>query len=150
MSDQSHDIDVLNDLIATTLDSADGYSDAADHAKNPMIADLFKQWAAERRQVVADLRIAVRDLGGQPEDDGTVLASAHRMFMDLRSSMSNDDRAVIDEVERGEDHIKDKYEHALGDEALGPQARAAVQGAHTSVRAGHDEMRALKQSHEDH
>lgn len=73
MSGQSHDIDVLNDLIATTLDSANGYSEAADHAKSHTIADLFKQWAAERRRVVADLRVAVRDLGGQPEDDGTVL-----------------------------------------------------------------------------
>lgn len=148
MSEQSHDIDVLNDLIAATLDSSDGYSEAADHAKNPMIADLFKQWAAERRRIVAELRVAVRDLGGEPEDDGTVLASVHRMFLDLRSHMGHGDRAVIDEVERGEDHVKDKFEHALGEERLGPQARSAVQAAYTSIRVGHDEMRTLKQSHE--
>ncbi|RAO76171.1 PA2169 family four-helix-bundle protein [Dyella jiangningensis] len=148
MNERSHDIDVLNDLIAATLDSSDGYSEAADHAKNPMIADLFRQWAAERRRVVAELRVAVRDLGGEPEDDGTVLASVHRMFLDLRSHMSHGDRAVIDEVERGEDHIKDKFERALAEESLGPRARDAVQAAYAPVRAGHDEMRALKHSHE--
>jgi len=148
MTDHAHDIDVLNGLIETTLDSCDGYSEAADQSKNVMIADLFKRWAAERRRVVADLRTAVRELGGEPKDDGTVLASAHRVFLDLRAHMSRGDKAVVEEVERGEDHIKHKFEDALKDEKLGVQARAAVQAAHVSVNSGHDEMRELKLSYE--
>lgn len=46
-------------------------------------------------------------LGGTPEDNGTVLGSAHRMFLNLKSVVTGqDDKAIIAEVEQGEDHIK--------------------------------------------
>ena len=90
------------------------------------------------------LQQAVRREGGEPVDDGTVLASAHRVFVDMRSSISKGDKAVIEEVERGEDHIKAKYNEALKDEKLSLTARETIQEAYTSVRMGHDQMSALK------
>jgi uncharacterized protein (TIGR02284 family) len=144
MNDRAHDIEVLNCLIESTLDSSEGYREAADQSKDVMIADLFKRWAVERRRVVADLRNAVRELGGEPEGNGTALASAHRVLLDLRAHMSKTDKAVVSEVERGEDHIKSKYEDALKDEKLGPQAIAAIRKGYLSVKNGHDEMRELK------
>lgn len=148
MNDRAHDIKVLNCLIESTLDSSEGYREAADQSKDEMIAELFKRWAVERRRVVADLRNAVRELGGEPDDNGTVLASAHRVFLDLRAHMSKTDKAVVNEVERGEDHIKSKYEDALKHEKLGPQALAATRKAYVSVQLGHDEIRELKKAYE--
>lgn len=148
MTSHSHDIDVLNGLIATTLDSSHGYSEAADHAKNVMVADMFRQWAAERRNVATNLRAVVHELGGEPKDDGTLLASIHRMFLDLRANMSKGDKAVVEEVERGEDHIKQKFEDALEDKEVQLQARAAIELAYTSVKVGHDEARKLKHAYE--
>jgi len=146
MSEQSHEIHVLNDLIETTIDSVDGYAEAAKDAENAQFRDLFLSRAAERRQVATRLREAVRQEGGEPADDGTVLASAHRMFVGLRSSMSKGDKAVIDEVERGEDHIKAKYDDALKDDKLSTGTRQAIQLAYASVRQGHDQMSAIKHS----
>lgn len=146
MIDRTHDIDVLNCLIALTLDSSHGYREAAEQSKNVMIADLFQRWAVERQRVVEGLRAMVRELGGEPEDDGTVLASAHRMFLDLRAHIGSD-KSVVEEVERGEDHIKHKFERAFKDSKLGTQARMAIQAAYLSVSTGHDEMRELKQSY---
>lgn len=139
-----HDVKVLNDLIATTLDSADGYGEASKDAKSSQLASLFRDRAAEREQVVGKLQQRVAFLGGKPEDSGTVLASAHRMFTNLRNSLSKSDEAVIDEVERGEDHIKAKFESALKDDDLDPAVRQLIQTAFTSVREGHDQMSALK------
>ena len=45
-----------------------------------------------------------------PEDDGTILAAAHRMFLSLKSSLGGSDQGVVNEVERGEDRIKAKFE----------------------------------------
>jgi len=70
-----HDIKVLNTLIETTLDSVDGYTEAAKDAGNPGYKMLFERRAAERRRVVNNLQGTVRSLGGEPEDDGSVLAS---------------------------------------------------------------------------
>lgn len=144
MSNNDHDIKTLNALTATTIDSVHGYREAAKESDNATYRDLFQSWANDRQQVVTGLQRVVSSLGGKPEDDGTALASMHRVFVDLRASMSKGDKVVVDEVERGEDHIKAKYEDALKDEKLTPVARDAVQKAFTSVRQGHDEMRNLK------
>ena len=111
-----HDISTLNGLIETTLDSADGYAEAAKDAKSEQLISLFRARSGERRKVASTLQQCVRSLGGKPEDDGTVLASAHRMFVNLRTSLTSaDNKAVVDEVERGEDHIKAKFEDAMKD-----------------------------------
>jgi uncharacterized protein (TIGR02284 family) len=147
MKAQDHDIKILNTLIETTLDSADGYKQAATNAKNPQYKDMFQRWATERRQVVDQLQGEVRSLGGDPEDDGSILAAGHRTFLNLRDKVTgSDDTSVIDEVERGEDFIKAKYEAALEDEELSAEVRQAVIQAYGSVKSGHDQARDLKRS----
>ena len=74
-----------------------------------------------------------------------MLASAHRLFVNLRTSVTSaDNTAVVDEVERGEDHIKHKFEDAMNDNELSPPAMSAISDVYVSVRNGHDQMRDLK------
>ena len=149
MADSDYDIRTLNSLIATTLDSVEGYREAAEDIDNSRFGSMFTARAQERRTVVSDLQAQVRSLGGNPEDDGTVLAGAHRVFLDLKAKVTGqDDKAVINEVERGEDHIKAKFEDALADSDLSPATLAVIRQASQSVRQGHDQMSALKHSME--
>lgn len=149
-STPNHDIKILNALIETTLDSADGYNEAAKDAANPGYRNLFQQRASERRQVVTELQGEVRVLGGTPDDDGSVLAAGHRVFLKLRDSLTKGDESVVDEVERGEDYIKAKFESALEDDELSSSVRDAVVRAYSSVKSGHDQMRDLKRSLKNH
>ena len=145
MIGSNSDVATLNSLIATTIDSINGYQESADAVDNPRFRELFQDLARDRQQVVPQLQAEVSRLGGNPEDDGTALAAAHRVFVDLKSSITGrDDKAVINEVERGEDHIKHKFEAALNDDDLSADARAVVQRAYESVRRGHDRVRDLK------
>ena len=145
MTDTSHDIRTLNGLIATTIDSVDGYRTSAQDVQNPRFAELFTARASERSSVAEQLRSEVKRLGGNPEDDGTILAAGHRAFVNLKSAVTGrDDQAIVNEVERGEDHIKAKFEEALKDDNLSPQCRTLVETAFGSVKAGHDEMSNLK------
>ena len=140
-------ISTLNSLIKTTLDSMKGYKDAADDAQSTQFATLFADFARERSQVATSLQSEVRRLGGTPEDDSSFLAAAHRTFMDMKRLFTDrDDKAVIQEVERGEDYIKGKFEAALNDTDLDPASKAVVEQAYQSVRAGHDRASALKHS----
>ena len=139
-----HDIKILNNLIETTLDSADGYSEAAKESSR--FASTFADRAGERRAAATRLQMEVKGLGGTPEEDGTILAKAHRVFLNLRNSVSGGDTVVVDEVERGEDHIKAKFEDALQDQELSPAAQSVVQQVYQSIKAGHDQMRDLKHS----
>ena len=108
-----HDIHVLNSLIETTIDSADGYREAAKETDKPTFKTLFEARSFERQQVTSDLQGAVRTLGGDPEDDGTILAKAHRAFLDVNHALLRDEQAVVNSVENGEDFIKAKFEKAL-------------------------------------
>jgi uncharacterized protein (TIGR02284 family) len=141
----SQDITTLNSLIATTIDSINGYQESADAVENPQFRELFQQLGRDRQQVLPKLQAEVARLGGNPEDDGTALAAAHRTFVDLKAAITGrDDKAVINEVERGEDHIKEKFETAIADTNVSEQTRMAIREAYTSVRQGHDRVRDLK------
>jgi uncharacterized protein (TIGR02284 family) len=146
---QNHDIHVLNRLIETTLDSADGYAEAARDARSGRFARTFQERAGERHQLASRLQQQVRALGGEPEDDGSVLAAAHRMFLHLRDLLGKGgDKAVLDEVERGEDHIKAKFEEAMKDNGITPATQAVITQAYASVKAGHDQMSQFKHAME--
>jgi uncharacterized protein (TIGR02284 family) len=139
MFESDKDTNVLNGLIETTLDSVDGYRRSAAEASNGSFAAEFLARAAEREQVVATLRDEVRRQGGTPEDDGSVLAAAHRAFLSLRDKVTgSDDHAVIAEVDRGESYLNAKWEAALKDDQLSPETRDVIGRCYDSVRAGHE------------
>ena len=144
MTSNQHDIDTLNDLIETVIDSADGYQHAIKETETSRFSEIFARRGAERQLLTEQLQAQVRALGGAPEDDGTMLASAHRMFLNLRHAVAGGDQAVIDEVESGEDHIKAKFEDAMKDMEVSATTRTIIEDAYDIVKDGHDEIRDLK------
>lgn len=140
------DISTLNSLITTTIDSANGFERAAEDSDSGRFTDFFREFGQERRAVVVRLQDQVRAFGGEPNDDGSLTADLHRRWLDLRAAIAGDggDKAVIEEVERGEDHIKSKYEAALEEDDLAPETLAVIREAYQSVRAGHDRASQFK------
>ena len=147
MFDKSHDISVLNSLIETTLDSVDGYRRSAEEASSSRFSSEFLARATERQQVVAQLQDEVHRLGGNPQDDGSVLAAAHRAFLTIRDhATGSDDKAVLAEVDRGESYLNGKWETALKDDALSPETRSVITQGYQSVRSGHDRWEQVNRS----
>jgi uncharacterized protein (TIGR02284 family) len=147
MNDNAHsdEIGILNTLIATTIDSITGYEDSAKNIDNERLREIFRSRADERQQVVQDLRAEVSRLGGDPEESGSFLGKTHQRFEDLKAAITGrDEKAIINEVERGEDYLKGKFEAALNDGNLSGDCRSAVERAYQSVRAGHDQISQLK------
>ena len=144
--DHSEQITALNTLTATVIDSVTGYEDAAANIDgSSRLQELFHQKATERGRVAEEFRAEVRRLGGNPEDDGSLLGKTHQRFLDLKAAVAGrDEKAIINEVERGEDYLKEKFETALNSGALSSESRAVVERAFQSVRSGHDQVSALK------
>ena len=143
---QQDEITTLNTLTNTLIDSVTGYEDAAANIEGTSrLQQLFRERASERRQIVEELRGEVSRLGGNPEDDGSFLGKTHQRFLDLKAAVTgHDEAAVINEVERGEDYLKEKFETALNGGTLSGESRAVVERAYQSVRKGHDQVSALK------
>ena len=143
--DHSAEITTLNTLTATLIDSVTGYETSAKYVEGDKFREIFGQRADERQKAVEQLRGEVRRLGGDPEDAGSFLGKMHQNFEALKVALTgNDDKAVINEVERGEDYLKEKFEAALSGDTLSGDSRAVVEQAFQSVRAGHDQMSQLK------
>ena len=145
MTDRDDEISTLNTLIATLIDSVTGYEDAASNSEAGRFAQIFRERAGERQRCVEELRAEVRRLGGNPEDDGSFMGKTHQRFLDLKAAITGrDEQAIINEVERGEDYLKEKFETALNSDHLSGESRAAVERVFQSVREGHDQMSQLK------
>lgn len=147
MNDHNHsdEISTLNTLIATTIDSVTGYENSAKDIDNQRFAEIFRERANERQQVVEQLRSEVRRLGGNPEDDGSFMGKAHQRFEDMKAAITGqDEKAIVNEVERGEDYLKEKFETALNGDTLSGESRSVVERCYQSVRSGHDQMSQLK------
>ena len=145
MADHSETISTLNTLIATTIDSVIGYENSAKDVDNERFREIFRQRANERQRVVEELRSEVRRLGGNPEDDGSFMGKTHQRFEDLKAAITGrDEKSIVNEVERGEDYLKDKFETALDSDALNGESRAVVERCYQSVRSGHNQMSQLK------
>lgn len=139
------DTTALNTLIGTLIDSIDGYQKAAADTQNSRYAEMFNARARERQEVLTKLQAVVARLGGNPEDDGTTAGAVHRGWINLKEAVvGQDDEAIVNSVESGEDYLKDKFQTVMNNKDLPPEARTAVEQAWQSVKAGHDEMSQLK------
>lgn len=148
MQHNDHAVGVLNGLIKTTLDSVGGYREAAENADAAQYKAMFAERALKRQSLAGELQQEVRALGGEPETDQGVVGKMHNKFVDLKNAVTGggSDKAIIDEVERGEDHIRDKFVDALKDDDLPASARDCISRACNSIKADHDEVSRLKRT----
>ena len=137
-------ISVLNDLIETCKDGELGFKTAAEDLKSPELKRQFLEYSRQRGDMVRELQAEVKRLGGDPENTGSVTASVHRGWIDIKAAiLGKDDHGIIAEAERGEDVAKATYESALK-ATLPGTAQALVQQQAAKVRQAHDHVRDLR------
>ena len=145
MTEHSAQISTLNTLIATTIDSVTGYENSAKDIDNSRFSEIFRQRANERQEIVEQLRAEVRRLGGDPEDSGSFMGKTHQRFEDLKAAITGrDEKSIVNEVERGEDYLKDKWQAALQSGDLDGETHDLVERLYQQVKSGHDQMSQLK------
>ena len=137
-------ISYLNNLIETCKDGQNGFQTAADGVQRSDLKTLFHTYAQQRAQFAAELQAEVRHLGGDPEKTGSVAATLHRGWINIKSAVTGkDDHAVIAECERGEDSAVKNYEEALKAN-LPTNVRSIIQRQFTQIKEAHDRIRALR------
>jgi uncharacterized protein (TIGR02284 family) len=131
---------VLNHLIETCRDSERGYRSAAGLVEGPALKTKLLEMANERARFAQELVPHAQRLGGDDAADGTRSAALHRGWMDLKARLSpHDDRAVFNEVLRGDQVTLRTYETALG-ELLPPTVREIVEAQARKIRDVHQQL----------
>ena len=136
-------ISVLNDLIETSKDGANGFRTAADAVRSPEAKALFTSRVPIIERAASELQAEVRRLGGEAETSGTVAASVHRGWINLKAAVTGkDDAAIITECERGEELAAKNYEDALKKD-LPADVRAVVERQYRGTLQNLERVRAL-------
>jgi uncharacterized protein (TIGR02284 family) len=144
--DNDNVISTLNNLIETCKDGQNGFREAADGVKNSELKTLFLAYSQQRAQFAGELQNEVLRLGGDPEKTGSVAASLHRGWIDIKSAVTGEDEgAVISECERGEDSAVKNYQDALNED-LPENIRSIIEQQFIQVKEAHDRIRTLERA----
>lgn len=137
-------VSTLNDLIETLKDGEKGFTTAAEKAKESSLKSLFSKYASQRAQYSSELQSFVTQLGSDPASSGHVSASLHRGWIGLKEALSKDeDKALIDECEAGEDAAMKAYKEAVA-KALPASVHSVVEKQFTGIQEAHAVIRDLK------
>ncbi|RYF41591.1 MAG: PA2169 family four-helix-bundle protein [Comamonadaceae bacterium] len=137
-------IEVLDDLAECSKDGEYGFRACAEQAERQDLKSMFLQRADDCRAAAQELYGQIRSLGGKPDDGGTTAGALHRGWVAVKATLSTyDDKAVLEECERGEDSALAQYRKALK-ENLPSAIRQIVERQAQGVQRNHDQIKALR------
>lgn len=137
-------ISTLNHLITTCREGQEGFSKAADGVKSEDLRSIFRDCARQRTDLLSELQIEVLRLGGEPGKADSLGGALHCGWLNLKAVLGGEQEvAVVEEAERGEDIVMQQYQAAL-QEDMPQQVRAILQRQYTQVKQAHDRISALK------
>lgn len=133
---------ILNQLIESCRDAERGFTTAAELVADNSYKAVFTELAGERARFASQLLPHAERLGGPSASDGTTSASLHRRWMDLKQALVHDDRAVLNEVRRGDSVTARVYQDAVA-QLLPADVRDLVETQATAVREAHRRLEQL-------
>lgn len=139
---------ILNDLIETLKDGQEGFRAAAADVESTDLKTLFSEYSLQRSKFAGELQVLARSLGEkEPETSGSVAASLHRGWINLKAALtSKDEHAILAECERGEDSAVAEYKKAAETGSLPADVRETIRTQAAAVQAAHDRIRDLRDS----
>lgn len=134
----------VRNLIEVCEDGEQGFLRCAQRIRRPELKRMFEARAAECRRAADELAALPAGRATAPGEGGSVSGALHRGWVAVRGTLSGDDElAVLEECERGEDHALERYRDALR-APLPPTVREVVASQYEGVVHNHDRIRALR------
>jgi uncharacterized protein (TIGR02284 family) len=143
------DIFEIEILLSLTLDSIKAYSEAHDKVSGSHFSSLFGDRITERQPVVAALRNELGRLGGVVPDIASNREDASGLFAGVpEAAIGYNSEALVDQIERCEDHVLTKFEKAMNNPRLSPQTARVIHDCYPVMKQGYDRMRDIRQAME--
>jgi len=144
VADDEEIIDTLNDLLESCRDGEYGFRECAEHTRSEDLKILMHRHSGECRAAGLELQTLIRQLGGKPDDGGSVSGALHRGWVSVRATLSAySDQAMLNECERGEDAAVARYRKALK-QNLPQSIRNVVERQAQGAQRNHDQIKALR------
>jgi uncharacterized protein (TIGR02284 family) len=134
-------LEALETLTRVVADSIQGCREAAEHARGDHFRQKLERLADDRDRVHGELQSALSRRGGPDEPGQSTLGQIHQAWLDLKAKLGgDDDLAVMAEVERGEDYLKEKFETVMSRETMDEDIRDILERAYHQVCDGRDRI----------
>ncbi len=105
--------DQLQKLLTRLIDSYDGYQQCIDHAQQSRHEQLFKDFALTRQKFANEIREIFAQHGEDLDTDGSILAKAHRIYIDLKTKIDADDEDLLESIHYGEGNLLGEYKDTI-------------------------------------
>lgn len=137
-------VDVLNDLVECCKDGEYGFRACAGQAGRQDLKATFLRRADDCAGAARELQDQIRHLGGKADDSGSAAGALHRGWVAVKATLSAyDDKAVLEECERGEDSAVARYRKALK-QPLPAGVKLVVERQAQGAQRNHDEVKMLR------
>lgn len=115
MRNQNEIIADLKGLINILNDGKEGYKDAVNHVKSEELKSQFIEFSNQRNADAEELKTHILMHGGQSDnEEGGVLGALHRTWLGIKEAFaSNEDKAILNAIETGEEAALEKYDEVL-------------------------------------
>ncbi len=135
----------LNELLEKNYDAEKGYKLAAEKVKNQQLKNFFSKRAQERYDFGHELKSEIKNFGEEPEKGTSLASDAHRSWMNLKASLSNDkEETVLEEAVRGEKAAVEEYEDVLKDTDIPASTSNILMKQKNTIVASLNEVKTLE------
>ncbi len=139
-------ISTLQHLADISRDGTKGFLEAAEAVKDANLQQTFRAASARCETGARELEREITKLGGSTTNSGTLTGAVHRVWANLKAAATGgDEKAILEECEKGEDVAKAAYENALKAD-LAPEIIAVVRRQYAGVVENHDLIKRLRDS----
>jgi len=138
-------INALNDLSARTYDAEAGYKQAAESVTHPKLKSLCNELAEQRYSFGHEIKDCISNLGGTPQTGGSIEGKAHQVWMDIKTAFTtNEDAAILKEINRGEETALEAYEAALDSIQIGTPLYDQLVAQRNQIRTNNQRIESLE------
>lgn len=127
----------LNELLEKTYDAEKGFKQAAEKVDNKTIKQFFMDSAKNRYNFGQELKAEIMSFGQTPDKGGSTKGTLHRSWIDFKSLItSNNEEAMLEEVQRGEKEAIATYNDILHDKnfVLPPSTESLLMKHRNAIR----------------
>lgn len=125
----SHDnlVSNLQGLLEKNYDAEKGFKNALENADSSLLKTYLTKQSAQRARFATEIDKEIRSLNETPKESGSVTASLHRTWMDIKNTFTGDnDEAVLEECIRGEKASANAYQETLKENNFPPQITSVL------------------------
>jgi len=144
-----HALRRLDQLTSLVADTMKGFEDAREDVDSDSLESLFDDMSTMHERHYAELTEILQSRGYDIDNGGTLAGAIHRVWMDLKSTVTGgDEGAVLSAVRFGEGLLDDAYELFINEVTLPTEMapiKETIMRQHAQIHAAVERVERLTQ-----